>query len=46
MAHDGEFDIDCIPELDTQVGMIGTMTQVEVGGQICLEIGVLIITKP
>jgi hypothetical protein len=39
-----DFDIDALPELDTQVGMIGTMTQVEVGGQICLETGVLVIT--
>jgi hypothetical protein len=44
MSHDSEFDIDMIPELDTQIGMIGAMTQVEVGGQICLETGVLIIS--
>lgn len=42
VAH--EIDIDLIPELDTGVGMIGTMNQVEVGGQICLDAGVLIVT--
>ncbi len=45
MNHDSEIDIDSLPELDTNVGMIGAMTQVEVGGQACLETGILIITS-
>jgi hypothetical protein len=45
MNHDIEIDIDSLPELDTRIGMVGAMTQVEVGGQVCFETGVLIVTS-
>jgi len=45
MRQEQDIDIDTIPELETIVLMPGSMTQAEVGGQICMETGVLIITS-
>ena len=41
-ATSGAIDIDQLPELDTDILMAGTMTQVEVGGNACVAIGVII----
>ncbi len=39
-----EIAIDLLPELEPQIGMVGSMTQAEVGGQVCIEVGILIAT--
>jgi hypothetical protein len=38
-----KIDIAAIPELDTSVGMHGSVKQVEVGGPICFAICVAIV---
>ena len=38
-------DIDQLPDLETEVLMAGAMTQVEVGGNACVAIGVIISTQ-
>ena len=40
-----DIDINTLPELETEIGMVGSMTQAEIGGQVCIEIGILIATN-
>jgi hypothetical protein len=42
---DFEIEIDSLPELNTIVLMTGSMMQAEVGGQVCTQTGILIITS-
>ena len=39
---DERIDIALLPEIETMVGMNGAMIEVEVGGHVCLDSGVLI----
>lgn len=41
-----EIEIEMLPELETEIGMIGTLRQTEVGGMVCMQSGVAIITGP